>query len=131
MGLTPWATLFRPDKSGLTYGMNFSYGTPAPSSSEEGGLELLHFPGYKPTRQGAQLPRRGGRAAHHAMRAAPVQRNLRILSEALRISVVRLLQGQADCSEPTGAARILLTIISREPEAVRCERAELLGVPAP
>jgi len=33
--LTPWATLFRPDKSGLTYAMNFSYGTLAPSSHEE------------------------------------------------------------------------------------------------
>ncbi|MGB9486237.1 MAG: hypothetical protein WCD04_09045, partial [Terriglobia bacterium] len=35
--LSPWATLFRPGKSGLTYAMNFSYGTrtglrPSPTS---------------------------------------------------------------------------------------------------
>jgi len=56
----------------------------------------LHFPGGKPTRQGAQLPRRGGRAGYHAMGAALLHRNLRILSEASRISVVRALHVNVD-----------------------------------
>jgi hypothetical protein len=57
-----------------------------------GGLEFLHLPRYKPTRQGAQLPRRGGRAPHHALRAALLQRNLSVVGEASRISVVRPFQ---------------------------------------
>ena len=64
------------------------------------GLKLLHFPGCKPTRKGAQLPRRVGRAAHYALRAALLQRNLRILNEASRNSGVRPLYDQVDCSEP-------------------------------
>ena len=56
-------------------------------------MKILHFPGFKPTRKGTQLPRQVGRAAHHAMRAALLQRNLRILSEAWRVSVVRPLIG--------------------------------------
>jgi hypothetical protein len=34
MRLSPWAKLRRPDKSGLTYALNFSYGTLDDSATE-------------------------------------------------------------------------------------------------
>ncbi len=80
-------------------------------------MKILHFPGFKPTRKGTQLPRQVGRAAHHAMRAALLQRNLRILSEAWRVSVVRPLIGSV--ATTTFLANGGLVLIARENRVFR------------
>jgi hypothetical protein len=50
-------------------------------------------------------PRQGGRTAHHAMCAALLRRNLRMVGEASRISGVRPFHVNVDSFEVTSAGR--------------------------
>ena len=99
----PWRRGSIPQSSRNTLSTGLGQALPI-QLPRDGFLPPLHggnqgssrFPGCKPTWQDAELPRRGGRAAHYTMCAAQLQRDLRMVSEVSRISVVRPLSGLMD-----------------------------------
>jgi hypothetical protein len=84
------------------------------SAPGERAVEFLYFPGCKLTRQGAKLPRRGGRFAHHALRAELLQRSLRTTSEPARFSVVRPIYVQLRRSADPASQNLIF--MDRDPD---------------